>query len=148
MPSATTAESRLSTAAKSATVTAEGNSGSIKSARNSGMRSAGSPVGMPPKRLPMVSTGSLKNTTIAVPASSATIDPGTRFVRNEAAELDRRLRGSPRLASELGTGVAEELRQLGESEKGFAMLREAVRDELASLPREQEHWNAFTGTLA
>ena len=49
---------------------------------------AGSPVGIPPKRLPMVSTGSLKMTAIAVPASSATIDPGTRFVTRGNNEND------------------------------------------------------------
>ena len=57
MPSATTAESRLSTAASSATVNAEGSSGRIRSARNAGRANAGRPVGIPPKRVPMVSTG-------------------------------------------------------------------------------------------
>ena len=57
MESATTAESRLSTAAKSATVNAAGSSGRIKSARNGGMANAGKPLGMPPNLDPIVSTG-------------------------------------------------------------------------------------------
>ena len=43
MPSATTAESRLSTAASSATVSAEGSSGMIRSAGMSGIASCGKP---------------------------------------------------------------------------------------------------------
>ncbi len=56
--SATTAESRLSTAASSATVIAAGSSGRIRSTRNAGMWIGGSPPGIAPNLEPMVSTGS------------------------------------------------------------------------------------------
>ena len=80
MLSATTAESRLSTAAKSATVIAEGNRGSTWSSLNAGMESFGKPAGIPPNLLPMVSIGRPSNATKTVQPSSATIDPGIRLV--------------------------------------------------------------------
>src|SRR3954447_196472 len=60
IPSATTAESRLSTAARSATVSAEGNKGITWSSRNSGIESFGSPAGIPPNLLPIVSNGNTR----------------------------------------------------------------------------------------
>ena len=80
MLSATTAESRLSTAARSATVMAEGNSGTTWSSRNAGMESLGKPVGIPPNLLPIVSRGMPSSATATVQPSIARIDPGIRFV--------------------------------------------------------------------
>src|SRR5690348_5034043 len=80
MLSATTAERRLSRAASSATVRAEGIRGTIKSGRNAGSERCGKPVGIPPKALPMVATPSEKNATHAVATTTATIDPGIRRV--------------------------------------------------------------------
>ena len=76
--SATTADSRLSTAASSATVKADGSSGKIRSARNGGISIRGEPPGMPPNLDPIVSTGRPNAATAAVAATSATIEPGTR----------------------------------------------------------------------
>ena len=76
--SATTAESRLSSAARIATVSADGSSGRIRSARNCGMWMGGSARLMPPNLLPMVSTGKWNTAATSVAASSATIEPGTR----------------------------------------------------------------------
>ena len=50
----------------------------IKSARNLGIARCGSPLGIPPKRVPIVSTGSLKKYTASVPRIRATIGPGMR----------------------------------------------------------------------
>ncbi len=76
--SATTADKRLSTAASRATVSAAGSRGRIRSGRNAGMSIAGSPLGMPPNRDPIVSTGSPNRPTAAVAATTATMVPGTR----------------------------------------------------------------------
>jgi hypothetical protein len=62
-----------------ATVIAGTISPPMSSGRNAGMWRVGSPAGMPPNRLPMVSTGSPSATTAAVPATRAMIVPGTRF---------------------------------------------------------------------
>src|SRR5262245_27688771 len=80
MLSATTADSRLSMAANSATVTADGNSGMIRSRRISGKLIAGNPVGMPPNRLPIVSTLIPNTVHTTVATSKVTIVPGTRVV--------------------------------------------------------------------
>ena len=80
MLSATTAESRLSIAASIATVNAEGKSGRIRSARNSGSASAGSPVGMPPNLVPIVPTWMPAKTQAMVVATRAMIMPGSFFV--------------------------------------------------------------------
>src|SRR4051812_18220860 len=80
MLSATTADNKLSIAASIATVQAEGSSGRIKSTRNSGIEIAGSPVGMPPNLLPIVSTPIDNAAHATVVANKATIEPGTRFV--------------------------------------------------------------------
>ncbi len=76
--SATTADSRLSSAASTATVKAGCSSGPIRSARKAGIEIVGSPPGIPPNAEPMVATGASNSVTAAVPATSATIDPGTR----------------------------------------------------------------------
>ena len=52
----------------------------MSSGRNRGKEKGGSPVGMPPNRLPIVSTGIANTTTIRVAANSATIVPGMRRV--------------------------------------------------------------------
>ena len=80
IPSATTAESRLSTAASKATVRAEGSRGKIRSVRKGGNWNDGRPVGIPPNFVPIVSTGSFRTMTTKVPTNSAMIDPGIRFV--------------------------------------------------------------------
>jgi len=69
MPSATTAESRLSTPARNAIVKALGSSSAMRDIEISGITGAGKLVGMPPKREPIVSTG---RPSIATPAAAAT----------------------------------------------------------------------------
>ena len=70
--SATTADSRLSTAASSATVNAEGSSGRIRSARNCGnVRTSAGRWECRRTCDPMVSTGRLKIATAAVPSDAA-----------------------------------------------------------------------------
>ena len=73
MRSETTADISDSMAPSMATVMAGEMSGRSRSTRKCGMINLGNPEGMPPKRVPMVSTGSLKTTTAAVPANRATM---------------------------------------------------------------------------
>ena len=81
MRSETTADMSDSIAPSMATVIAGEISGRSKSKRNCGILIPGKPEGMPPKRVPIVSTGSFSKTTSAVPANSATMYPGTRFTK-------------------------------------------------------------------
>ena len=73
MRSATTADMSDSMAPSMATVMAGGRRGCSRSMRNCGTFRVGSPDGIPPKRVPIVSTGSLKMTTAAVPRNKATM---------------------------------------------------------------------------
>ena len=73
MRSETTADISDSIAPSMATVMAGEMSGRSRSTRKCGITSLGNPDGMPPKRVPMVSTGSLNATTAAVPANRATM---------------------------------------------------------------------------
>ena len=57
---------------------AAGSSGRIRSARNVGSWIGGSPLGMPPNREPIVSTGSRTARPQPCRATSATMEPGTR----------------------------------------------------------------------
>ena len=79
MRSETTADISDSIAPSMATVIAGAINGRSKSARNCGILIPGKPDGMPPKRVPIVSTGSFSSITSAVPANRATMYPGTRF---------------------------------------------------------------------
>src|SRR6516225_9199145 len=79
MPSATTAHNSDSMAASNAIVTAGWNRCWMLSQDNAGMWGLGRPCGMPPNRLPIVSTGKLQNATAAVPRTKAAIEPGTRL---------------------------------------------------------------------
>ena len=54
-------------------------SGRIKSGWKCGKCSVGNPDGIPPKRVPMVSTGKRNTQTTAVPANNATMYPGMRL---------------------------------------------------------------------
>src|SRR6266851_5156566 len=67
MRSETTADISDSIAPSMATVIAGEINGRSKSRRKCGSLSVGSPDGMPPKRVPIVSTGSLNSRTTAVP---------------------------------------------------------------------------------
>lgn len=80
MPSATTAASRDSSAQSSAIVTAGENICCMSCQLTFGTCGAGSEFGTPPKRLPIVSTGKLKNCTATVIKSIATSGAGTRCV--------------------------------------------------------------------
>src|SRR5579864_5079361 len=95
MVSATTADSRLSTAAKMATVRAEGRRGRIRSGRKEGKSIRGRPEGMPPNFEPMVSTGRFRTAATPVAATTATMEPGSRGTifgvnRITASEADAR----------------------------------------------------------
>ena len=72
--------------------------GRSRSAWNRGMIMWGRPDGMPPKRVPIVSTGSFSKTTSAVPANSATMYPGTRFTKRMKIKITMRA-DTPRLVS-------------------------------------------------
>ncbi len=76
MPSATTAESSDSIAARSATANAGLTRSFIFSKESVGISGAGKLAGMPPKREPMVSTCQLKICTRAVAMSMAISAPG------------------------------------------------------------------------
>ena len=72
-----------------------------------GWRNAARPLGIPPKRVPTVSTGNLKMATATVPSNSATIAPGTRFETDAADDQDRhrgdgQQRGLERQGAEIG----------------------------------------------
>ena len=78
MRSATTADISDSMPPSIATVNAGGRRPSTRSRRNGGNRERGQPLGMPWKRVSMVSTSRPSVCAAAVPATSATIVPGTR----------------------------------------------------------------------
>ncbi len=73
MRSATTADINDSIAPSIATVMAGEINGRRRSKRNWGILIPGKPDGIPPNRVPIVSTGSLRIITRAVPANKATI---------------------------------------------------------------------------
>ena len=73
MRSATTADSSDSIAPSMAIVSVGESSVRMRSARNRGTWMSGRPAGMPPKRMPIVSSGSPAAATTAVPATSATM---------------------------------------------------------------------------
>src|SRR5262244_1368357 len=81
MPSATTAANSDSMAASSAIVIADGNISCTKEKVTVGTCGAGSDEGTPPKREPMVSTGSDNRCTTTVVATMATSEPGTLVVK-------------------------------------------------------------------
>src|SRR5262249_41697123 len=76
--SETTADISDSIAPKSATVNAGESSGTIIDGSNVGTTIDGSPCGIPPNRVPIVSTDKPVSATTVVPSTSATIYPGTR----------------------------------------------------------------------
>jgi hypothetical protein len=76
--SATTADISDSIAPSIATVSVGDSSVRIRSGRKRGMWNAGRPDGMPPNRVPIVSTPRWAALTITVPATRATTYPGTR----------------------------------------------------------------------
>ena len=96
MLSATTADNKLSIAASMATVKAEGNSGKTRSARNSGNATFGKPIGIPPNLLPMDSMEAPDKAHATVVTSSATIDPGSRWL----------IRGQSRTVATVATAVS------------------------------------------
>ena len=80
MRSATTADNSDSIAPSMATVKAGTSNGPIISGWNSGNANAGRPLGMPPKRVPILSTGNFIATTATVHTTRAAIDPGMRLI--------------------------------------------------------------------
>ena len=87
--SATTADISDSMPPSMATVNAEGSSDSSRSARKAGIRSCGSPPGMPSNRDSMVSTGMPNTADRSVPPSSTTIVPGTAvFLTRHRTRMD------------------------------------------------------------
>ena len=76
----------------------------------SGKCSGGSPPGIPPNRVPIVSTGRPNAATAIVPTTSATIDPGMRGDMRRRDDDDRERR-RPTSAVAAGDHVAAALRQ-------------------------------------
>ena len=76
MPSATFAESKLSTAPSSVNESAVGKISSSKEYEIDGNRGPGSPFGSCPKWLPIVSTGKWNNHAIAAASTTAISMPG------------------------------------------------------------------------
>ena len=142
-----------------------GSSGRIRSARKIGMCRSGRPDGMPPNREPIVSTGSVKTATAAVPPDSATIWPGTRFSRRGVTDDDHQRNDGERhrravdgpnrcrvgsqsrdeLARDFRHGQAEEVFDLRRDDQDSNAVREAddnrTRDELdrRAQARERHH---------
>ena len=85
MRSATTADMSDSMAPSIATVRAGEMSCRIRSGRNAGRCTLGSPPGIPPNRLPIVSTGRLARVATIVPPSSAISVGGTRGANRTTA---------------------------------------------------------------
>jgi hypothetical protein len=88
--SATTADSSDSIAPSIAIVTVGDTSVRIRSGRKRGICTAGSPAGIPPNRLPIVSTGNPASAATAVPPTRATMYPGTRGIRRFQITIDSR----------------------------------------------------------
>ena len=91
MRSATTADISDSIAPSMATVIAGEINPWTMFQWNCGMCRWGGPEGMPPKRVPMVSTGNLNSTTAIVPSTRATMYPGSRltsFVVSRMTAID------------------------------------------------------------
>ena len=84
MPSATRAHNSDSIAPNSASVRAGLKSNCTVSQPTAGHCSVGRLVGMPPKRLPMVSTGQCPSATPVVASTNTTIEPGTSARRVSA----------------------------------------------------------------
>ncbi len=86
MPSATTAESSDSIAASSANATASGSTACAFSSEKAGSAGHGNSRGMPPKRLPMVSTGNDSAQVTTAAHATAINRPGQvgRNFRNRA----------------------------------------------------------------
>ena len=103
-PSATRAHSSDSTAPRSAIVTVGTNSRCTLSQSKSGQTNAGSERGMPPKRLPMVSTGSPSQAATSVSETRATIGPGVRVASRitRRACVDGRATGGSAARSAVG----------------------------------------------
>jgi hypothetical protein len=83
MPSATTADSSDSMAASSANEIASGSTAFAFSNENAGSAGEGNSRGMPPKRLPMVSTGS-DSAAVAIAASTTAIRMPARMAARPA----------------------------------------------------------------
>lgn len=71
MPSATMAESSDSIAPSKANESASGSTACVLSEENGGKAGSGNELGMPPKRVPMDSTGSLSKNTSTEPVATA-----------------------------------------------------------------------------
>ena len=104
--SATRAHSSDSIAPSTAIVSV-GNSSSLAEVQeNGGSARSGSVCGMPPKRVPIVSTGSSSSATIAVIETSATTGPGmraaARIVRPSRMRSGQRRRSSTAAATRTG----------------------------------------------
>ena len=87
MPSATRAHSSDSMAPRKASVRVGTRRNRAVSHEKAGHCSDGSVDGMPPKRLPMVSTGRPQTATSTVVSSSTTTEPGTSTRRRATADL-------------------------------------------------------------
>ena len=150
MLSATTAESRLSTAARIATVSADGSSGRMRSARNVGIENDGRPLGMPPNFEPMVSTGSGKMAAAAVAGEER--DDRTGHAREslrheqdqrERGGRDRRRRPVDRRKSLQDEGhPLEELARIPVQRESEEVLDLRRRDQQRDAVREAEHHGA------
>ena len=142
MLSATTAESRLSMAASIATVSAEGNSGIMRSARNSGSAIRGRPVGMPPNLVPIVSTGTANDAAGKGRASSkATIEPGTFFVTRGQTSTTATVAAATTTAGMLiVAALCTSAIIRGKNSLGTALQREA--QEVFDLRRGDQHRDA------
>jgi hypothetical protein len=87
MPSATLAESRLSTAPSNVKESAAGSTSSTNEVENGGNRGEGNPSGSWPKWLPMVSTGSLNSHAASEASTTAISMPGQFGSRRRSKKI-------------------------------------------------------------
>src|SRR5229473_8120586 len=108
MRSETTADMSDSIAPSIATVNAGPSSPCTRLACQVGITKCGNPLGIPPNRVPIVSTGNLKRKTATVAPSMATIGPGMRLetARHSNKTATVQLATSPARGVQVGEATA------------------------------------------
>ena len=141
MPSATTAESSDSIPPSAKIVNAAGNRARIPANENAGRCAAGNADGMPPKRVPMVATGSLKIHT-ARPASTSAIRKAGKRAAYRCMSRYRAQRGcADRQRERIERGECRCIRHEPADGVG-GRVPQAEPEKIADLAREDHHRDA------
>ena len=142
MPSATTADSSDSIAPSSAKAIASGSTACAFASENAGSAGSGNSRGMPPKRVPMVSTGSDSAQVASAATATAIRMPGQVGRQRSQADDDGDADGGNGDRREIGGGQAA--RQRDEFRDQFARLLGGQRDaeEILELACEDDDGDA------